>query len=620
MTRKFTAEGHPTNIGTSSSDAMKKRNIAIGSGIITALAAAVLVWSLLLDRGAELNPRHRIVGSQESLAVDEITLGSDGVGRIRAIDEHQGKYVLEWKNAGEEDWNTATYDRPDRVTATVIGSVSLTHSGRYKYRYEIQVASGQYLSGFFLQSFSELNRPVMQPEVHVGAMSRDIEQFSQGKWISFRAHRNPGTTTFVEFESDGPPQIVQCRIRGGDLILRSSAGEVPAELADRRVSYESWPMGITIGPSGSPNLQTREGRMGYVTKEMDRLVDLGWLATNLVEEYRSAIAQDHEDIVPSIEERVREDLQAGRVTPEFFALMSYLPFSAPNIAPERFFADELHSGGRGPEMVLIPPGRFQIGCAFIGGCDAGGVPEHDVEFEAPFGLSKYEVTRGQFARFVQSTGYGTEGERDQGCRTWADGWERDSYRTWKHPGFSQTDSHPAVCVSWDDAVAYTQWLSDETGKLYRLPSDAEWEYAARAGSAANFRYEDDQSKLCNTGNVADRTVQQRYLSWSIVADCFDNYVHTAPVGQFRANDFGLSDMHGNVREWVQDCRNLNYENMPPDGSAWMSGDCRVRAQRGFSWAEGPQPYFPDIRFSNRGTLIPTFHSIYTGFRVAVENP
>ena len=180
-------------------------------------------------------------------------------------------------------------------------------------------------------------------------------------------------------------------------------------------------------------------------------------------------------------------------------------------------------------MVLIPPGRFQIGCAFIGGCDAGGVPEHDVEFEAPFGLSKYEVTRGQFARFVQSTGYGTEGERDQGCRTWADGWERDSYRTWKHPGFSQTDSHPAVCVSWDDAVAYTQWLSDETGKLYRLPSDAEWEYAARAGSAANFRYEDDQSKLCNTGNVADRTVQQRYLSWSIVADCFDNYVHTAPV-------------------------------------------------------------------------------------------
>ena len=599
---------------------MTKRNIAIGSGIITALVAAVLVWSLLLDGEAELNLRHRIKGSEESLATEEITLGSDRVGRIRAIDEQQGKYVIEWKDAGEDDWTTATYDRPDRVTATVIASISLTHSGRYKYRYEIQVASGQYLSGFFLQSFSESMVPVVQPAASVGIVSKDIEQFSQGKWISFWSRADPGSTIFFELDSDDPPRIVQCRIRGGDLVLRSSGGEVPAQLSDRRPSYESWPMGFTIGPSDGPNLKTREGRLAYVTKEMGRLVGLGWLASDLVEKYRTAIAQDHKDIVPSIEERVREDLQAGRVTLEFFALMSYLPVSAPNIAPERNFADELRSGERGPEMVLIPPGRFQIGCAFIGGCDARGVPEHDVEFKASFGLSKYEVTRGQFARFVQSTGYVTEGERDQGCWTWADGWERDTYRTWRQPGFSQTDSHPVACVSWEDAVAYTQWLSDETGKLYRLPSDAEWEYAARAGSWANFRYEDDQSKLCNTGNVADRTVQQRYLSWSIVADCFDNYVHTAPVGQFRANDFGLSDMHGNVREWVQDCRNLNYENMHSDGSAWTSGDCRVRAQRGFSWAEGPQPYFPDIRFSNRGTFIPTFHSIYTGFRVALENP
>ena len=578
-----------------------------------------LVFALLLDGGAELNSRQRIIGSQESLAIGEITLESDGVGRIRAINESQGKYVLEWKHAGDKDWNTATYDRPDRVTATVIASVSLIHSGRYKYRYEIEVAGGQYMSGFFLQSLSTITRPVVQPEVHVGSMSKDIEQFSQGNWISFRTHTNPGATTVFEIESDDPPQIVQCRIRGGDLILRSSAGEIPVELADRRLSYESWPAGFTIGPSSSPNLQTREGRMAYVTQEMDQLIDLGWVTSELGEEYLAVIAQHEEGRSPSIEQRVREDLQAGRVTPEFLALLSYLPVSSPNVASERYFTDEMRSGGRGPEMVLIPAGRFRLGCALIAGCDDLGVREHDVRFEAPFGLSTHEVTRGQFAHFVQTTGYVADGEQVQGCWMWSNGWERDSYRSWNHPAFMQTDDHPVVCVSWEDAVAYAQWLSEETGKVYRLPSDAEWEYAARAGSALIFRYEDDHSDLCKTGNVADRTAQQRFLSWSIVAACFDNYVHTSPVGQFRANDFGVFDMHGNVREWVQDCRNLNYENLPADGSAWVRGDCQVRAQRGFSWADGPQPYFPDIRFSNRHTFVPTFRSLYAGFRVAVDN-
>lgn len=618
MIRKFMMQAQPMNIGTWSSDAMTRRNIAIGSLTVAALAAAVLMWSLPFGGGAELYPRHRIVGSQESLASEEIALGSGGVGRIRAIDENQGKYVLEWKHAGQEEWNTAGYDRPDRVTATVIASVGLTYSGQYKYSYEIRVAGGQHLSGFFLQTFSELTQPITQPGAYVGEMSTDIEQFSEGRWISFRTPIEPGTTAFFEIESDDPPRIVQCRIRGGELVLRSSAGEVPGELDDRRLSYESWPMGLTIGPSGNPNLQTREGRLAYAAEELDRLKQLGWMAPDLVEEYHSAIAHDQEEKGSSVEDRVREDLKAGRVTTEFFALMSHLPVSAPNVSLERYFADELRSGGRGPEMIWIPPGRFRMGCAFVAGCDARGIAAHKVEFGVPFGLSKHEITRRQFADFVQSAGYATNGGSDEECRMWSDGWERDPYRTWKNPGFSQTDSHPVVCVSWEDAVAYTHWLSDETGKLYRLPSDAEWEYAARAGSLENFRYENDQWELCKAGNVADRTVQQRYSSWSIAADCFDNYVHTAPVGQFRANEIGLFDMQGNVREWVQDCRNANYENMPSDGSAWVQGDCRVRAQRGFSWAEGPQAYFPDVRFSNRHTFIPTFRSIYAGFRVAVD--
>ncbi len=571
-----------------------------------------------------MNPRHRIVGSQESLETEEFSIGSDSVGRIRELDEVQGTYALEWRLRQEEDWSTIVYHPPDRVTATIIATVGLSDNGKLSYRYEIRnsMASGQYLSGFFLQTFAERTRPLVQPETYVGAMSESIPHFSEGTWMTFfgdiaSQRIEQGATAFVEIVSDGLPQIVRCRISGGPLALQGGGEELPAQLEDRMLRSDAWPIGFTIGPSDSPHLQTRQGRIAYAASELDRLVELGWLDAQLIEEYRAMFARDGKDTDSSIEELVQRDFLAQRVAPEFVALLSFLPPSAPGIGPESFFADKLRSGGKGPQMAWIPPGRFRLGCALVAGCDNRGLPYHEVEFAVPFGLSKNTITRGEFARFIESTGYRTEGERGQGCRTWVHGWERDSYRTWRNPGFAQTDSHPAVCVSWNDAVAYTQWLANETSRAYRLPSDAEWEYAARAGSSAVFGYEDDQSELCTTGNIADRTVQQRYASWNIVADCYDNYVHTAPVGQFRANDFGLYDMHGNVREWVEDCRNSNYKNMPANGSAWIGGDCRVRAQRGFSWAEGPQPFFPDLRFSNRDVTIPTFHSIYTGFRVAV---
>ena len=571
-----------------------------------------------------MNPRNRIAGSQENLETEEFSIGSDAVGRIRELDAVQGIYAFEWRLRQEEDWSAVVYHRPDRVTATIIATVGLRDNGKFSYRYEIRnsIDSGQYLSGFFLQTFAESTRPLVQPETYVGAMSEDIPHFSEGTWMTFLGDVAPqrierGATAFVEIESDGPPQIVNCRISGGPLTLQGGGEELPPQLEDRMLRSDAWPMGFTIGPSDSSRLQTRQGRITYAASEFDRLVELGWLDAQLTEEYQAAFAREGKGADSSIEELLQRDMQRQRITPEFAALLSFLPPSAHEIGPEVLFADALRSGGKGPQMAWIPPGRFRIGCAFVAGCDNRGLPYHEVEFAAPFGLSRNTVTRGEFARFVEATGYQTEGEGGQGCRTWAHGWERDVNRTWRNPGFAQTDSHPAVCVSWNDAVAYTQWLANETGRAYRLPSDAEWEYAARAGSSAILGYEDDQSELCTTGNIADRTAQRRYAGWSIVADCYDNYVHTAPVGQFRANDFGLFDMHGNVREWVEDCRNSNLGNMPADGSAWTGGDCRVRAQRGFSWAEGPQAFFPDLRFSNRNVTIPTFHSIYTGFRVAV---
>lgn len=598
---------------------------AVAGAVVGAIVVAL--WLLPGERKTGVTARHQIVGSLESMADGEIPLGAWGQGRIREAEESAGIYALEWRRLGEgEDWKGVTYQRPDRVTATVIASVTVGERRRYKYRYEIRNSkkSGQYLSGFVLQTFSDNIRPIGRPWDSPGVMSSTMEDFSDGAWLTFfwflaSEWVNPGAAAFVEFEADEPPQVVNCRVKGGDQVIQGIGEDLPRELGDRlRHSSRMWPRGVTIAPSDSPRLQTRAGRIAYVAGELERLAELGWVNVRLLEEYRTALARDGEEPGGSIEEKVREDFEAGYVTPEFFALLSFLPPPPPASTPEAF-SDALSSGGSGPEMVVVPAGRFRMGCAWSAACHMDGAPEREVKFSAPFGLSKHEVTRGEFARFAEATGYRTEGESGQGCRVYADNWERDVYRTWKHPGLIQTDFHPVVCVSWEDAGAYAHWLAEETGKPYRLPSEAEWEYAARAGTMEKFGYKGDQTRLCKTGNTADRTAQGHYPGWRSVVDCFDHYVHTAPVGQYRANGFGLYDMYGNVQEWVLDCRNRNFENLPSDGSAWTEGDCRVRTMRGFSWADGPQPYYPDIRFSNRNTFVPAFHSIYTGFRVAVSN-
>ena len=432
---------------------------------------------------------------------------------------------------------------------------------------------------------------------------------------------NPGDSAFVEFESNEPPQLVNCRIKGGDQIidLRGVGEEIPLELNDRLPEDQRklWPGGVTLGPSDSPSLQTRAGRIAYVTHELERLTQLGWVDAELVDDYRIALAGHGATANGSIEEMVRKDFEDGEVTSEFVALLSFLPLPPPAREPETF-SDALSSGGRGPEMAWIPAGRFRMGCSWSAACNMEGEPERDVEFEAPFGLSKREVTRSEFARFVEATDHRTNGERSQGCRVYAQTWERDLYRNWKSPGFIQTGSHPVVCVSWEDANAYAQWLAEETARPYRLPSEAEWEYAARAGSMEKFGYENHQAGLCATGNTADQTAQVQFPVWRSVVACSDNYVRTAPVSQFLANEFGLYDMFGNVKEWVLDCRNWNFERLPPDGSASTEGDCGVRTMRGSSWASGPQSFLPDIRFSYRDTFIPTFQSTDAGFRVAVD--
>ena len=207
-----------------------------------------------------------------------------------------------------------------------------------------------------------------------------------------------------------------------------------------------------------------------------------------------------------------------------------------------------------PEMVVVPAGRFRMGCVSgSDGCWDDERPVHDVEV-ASFALSKYEVTRGQFAVFAAATAHEARGcgvyawqVRSFARDRWE--WEDDARASWREPGFDQRENEPVTCVSWEDAQAYVRWLSAETGEDYRLPSEAEWEYAARAGTTTRFYWGTSASEHCAHGNGADRSAERAFTRqeyrWSF-SDCSDGAVRTALVGSYSPNAFGLYDMAGNV--------------------------------------------------------------------------
>jgi formylglycine-generating enzyme required for sulfatase activity len=222
-----------------------------------------------------------------------------------------------------------------------------------------------------------------------------------------------------------------------------------------------------------------------------------------------------------------------------------------------------------PEMVVVPAGSFTMGSpAGEKDREPDEGPQRRVTIAKPFAVGKFEVTKAQFEAFVRETGH------DAGniCYTYEGGkWKERSGRSWRNPGYSQGVDHPVACVNWDDAKAYVAWLSRKTGKAYRLLSEAEWEYAARAGTTTRFSCGDADGCLDRVG-------------WS-----FSNSGSRAhPVGRKTANAFGLHDMHGNVWEWTEDCWNGSYAGAPSDGSAWTRGVCSQRVLRGGSWVTNPR--------------------------------
>jgi formylglycine-generating enzyme required for sulfatase activity len=263
-----------------------------------------------------------------------------------------------------------------------------------------------------------------------------------------------------------------------------------------------------------------------------------------------------------------------------------------------------------PEMVTIPSGRFTMGSPDSELGRGDDEVQHQVTIGKPFALGKYEVTRREFAAFAAATGY-----EAKSCYTWT-GSERkhDEARNWRDPGFPQTEDDPAVCVSWVDARRYIDWLSRTAGLRYRLASEAEWEYAARAGTKESRFWGEDPNAACASANVADETAKAEFPAWAVHA-CADGYVYTAPVGTFPPNGFGLCDMLGNVWEWVEDCYGP-YASAPVDGSAAPGVGCSPRVVRGGSWNYDPMY----VRSAFRIRFDSTNRYGYVGFRVARTLP
>ena len=280
-----------------------------------------------------------------------------------------------------------------------------------------------------------------------------------------------------------------------------------------------------------------------------------------------------------------------------------------------------------PEMVVIPSGEFIMGSAPEEKYDRWKFegPQHSVKIAHTFAVGKFEVTKDQFNIFVNDTSYGGGTK----CGTEASAIDKEfvpdppaqTDHYFRNPGFQQAGNEPAVCISWNDAKAYVAWLSKTTGKEYRLLSEAEWEYVARAGSQLRLVSASREDQLCEYANIRDLTVRNKYRSVTEVANCSDGYVHTAPVGTFAPNSFGVYDMLGNASEWVEDCVHLHYVGAPQDGSAWTS-DCTGQngghMYRGGSFASGPTSFAPtfDARPAFRSSLEAWHTTSDKGLRVA----
>nr|VFK11823.1 MAG: Formylglycine-generating enzyme, required for sulfatase activity, contains SUMF1/FGE domain [Candidatus Kentron sp. LPFa] len=265
-----------------------------------------------------------------------------------------------------------------------------------------------------------------------------------------------------------------------------------------------------------------------------------------------------------------------------------------------------------PEMVDIRGGCFQMGSP---ASEEGRKEEDHKEEEDPrdferqhrvcvedFSLGKYELTVAEFRRFVDATGYRTDAETGKGCyffNPYEYTWTQHGWANWKKPNEGKTsrDRDPVTCMSWNDSMAYIDWLNQETRGNYRLPTEAEWEYAARAGTTTRFFWGDEEAPICTYANGADQSLQEHFPDRKQSQPnngCRDGAAFTAPVGSFQPNGFGLFDMSGNIAEWTCCLYKDNY-----DGNETRCVPREIkgkRAVRGGAWLDIPRYLRSAVRF------------------------
>lgn len=294
-----------------------------------------------------------------------------------------------------------------------------------------------------------------------------------------------------------------------------------------------------------------------------------------------------------------------------------------NLESWRPSADSFQDCAECPEMQIIAAGSVFIGSyeEEIGRKRAER-PRIEARIEEPFAMAKTEVTLAQFRQFMEESNYASivpkrDGMPLIGCNYY----DGKSYgyiagHNWENPGYPQREDAPVVCVSWSDAQAYAEWLSEKTERKYRIPSSVEFEYASRAGSSSPWFWGNDPDKACEYANIGDRSFANQYPSRPAFS-CDDGYVYTASVAQFKPNSFGLYDMVGNAWEWTNDCFHMDLAGAPLDGSSWEEaeeGDCEFRTPKGGSWISGIAWSRAAVRSRDHAN----YKSFMLGFRVAAE--
>jgi len=210
-----------------------------------------------------------------------------------------------------------------------------------------------------------------------------------------------------------------------------------------------------------------------------------------------------------------------------------------------------------------------------------------------FYLQDTEITRGIFKFYVEAT----KVELPLGCQVYRSGWQYDPKASWVNPGYHQTNEHPVVCVSWQQAKGFALWLSEYLNENFLLPSEAQWEHATRAGSSDRYYWGTAPEGLCVHANASDLQTLKRFPTFKS-NQCDDGFLETAPVKSFLSNPYGLHDVYGNAWEWVEDCWVEHYHDIPPNGDPLLKGDCSRRVFRGGAW--GDNPNFARSGLRNRG--------------------